>query len=92
MPRIPSANNSRVAVRIRAADKKRLLRAAAIENTDLASFMVQHALRVADTVVEKSERVRLSQRDTLRVLDLIENPPAPTPRLLRAAKAFQPHR
>jgi len=38
------------------------------------------------------ERVQLSERDTLRVLDLIENPPAPTPRLLRAAKSFQSHR
>ncbi|HEY7839440.1 MAG TPA: DUF1778 domain-containing protein [Terriglobales bacterium] len=81
-----------MALRLRQEDRKRLLRAAAIENTDLTSFMVQHALRIAGTVIEKSERVQRSERDTLRVLDLIENPPAPTPRLLRPARSFQSHR
>jgi hypothetical protein len=33
-------------------------------------------------------RLQLSERDTLLVLDLLENPPAPTPKLLAAARAF----
>lgn len=92
MPRTPVADNSRLALRIRPEDKQRLLRAAAIENTDLTSFMVRHALRVADAVIDKSERVVLSERDYLRVLDLIENPPPPTPRLLRAAQSSKSRR
>jgi uncharacterized protein (DUF1778 family) len=40
-------------------------------------------------VVDRSERVTLSERDSLKVLDLLENPPKPTVRLRRAAKAGQ---
>jgi len=32
--------------------------------------------------------VRLSKRDSLRVQDLLENPPAPNAKLLAAAKAL----
>ncbi len=32
------------------------------------------------------ERIVLSKRDTERVLDLLENPPKPTPALLAAAR------
>jgi len=33
-------------------------------------------------------RVKLSRRDSLRVLDLLENPPAPNAKLRRAARAM----
>jgi hypothetical protein len=36
--------------------------------------------------LSQSERLKLSERDSLRVLDLLENPPASTARLTRAAK------
>jgi uncharacterized protein (DUF1778 family) len=35
----------------------------------------------------ESKKLILSERDSLRVLDLLQNPPEPTPRLNRAAKA-----
>jgi ATP-binding cassette subfamily B protein len=38
-------------------------------------------------IVEREERMKLSGRDTERVLDLLENPRKPTPRLLDAARA-----
>ncbi len=37
--------------------------------------------------IERAERLDLSERDSLRVLDLLENPPPAPARLLRAAKA-----
>jgi uncharacterized protein (DUF1778 family) len=37
-------------------------------------------------IEDKTEKGML--RDTLLVLDLLENPPAPTPKLLAAARAF----
>lgn len=36
-----------------------------------------------------ADRVALSERDTLLVLDLLENPPAPNARLLRAAAQWR---
>ena len=65
------------------------MRAAALRNTDLTDFIVQLALREAKTVIEEAERIRLSERDSLMVLDLLENPPAPNAKL-RAAIAAMP--
>jgi uncharacterized protein (DUF1778 family) len=88
MPRVAVEDNSRISLRIRAEDKTLLLRAVALQHTDLTDFVVHHALRAAKNVIEESEEVKLSKRDSLRVLDLLENPPAPNARLLAAAKRF----
>ncbi len=88
MPRVAVEGNSRVSLRVRAAEKATLLRAVALKHTDLTEFVLQHALSAAKAVIEESERVRLSERDSLRVLALLENPPAPNARLLAAAKAL----
>jgi uncharacterized protein (DUF1778 family) len=37
-------------------------------------------------VVDPAERVVLTERDTMRVLELLENPPKPTPTLMAAAR------
>jgi uncharacterized protein (DUF1778 family) len=37
-------------------------------------------------VIENAERLALSERDSLRVLALLEAPPAPTDKLRRAAE------
>jgi uncharacterized protein (DUF1778 family) len=88
MPRVAVEDNSRMSLRIRAAEKALLLRAVALQHTDLTDFVVQHALRAAKNVIEESEQVQLSKRDSLRVFDLLENPPAPNARLLAAAQGF----
>ena len=41
---------------------------------------------VARTVVDQAQVVKLSERDSLRVLELLENPPAPSVRLMAAAR------
>ena len=42
----------------------------------------------ARDVIEKADHVQLSGRDSLRVLDLVKNPPAPNARLRAAARAL----
>jgi uncharacterized protein (DUF1778 family) len=37
--------------------------------------------------IAEAERLMLSERDSLRMLDLLENPPGAPNRLIRAAKA-----
>ncbi|MGA9601873.1 MAG: DUF1778 domain-containing protein [Methylocystis sp.] len=86
MPR-EHVESGRVELRLKPEDKALLARAAALERLDLTSFILRAALPRAQDVIAQSEKLRLSERDSLRVLDLLENPPEPTERLLRAARA-----
>jgi uncharacterized protein (DUF1778 family) len=85
-------DNSRMSMRIRAEEKALLMRAAALKHTDLTDFVLHHALRAARAVIEQADHVRLSERNSLRVLDLLENPPAPNTTLLAAARALPKRR
>ena len=89
MPRAAVNNNSRVALRIRTADKALIMRAVALAQTDMTDFILRTALREAQQVIDEHERVQLSQRDSQRVLELLENPPAPNAKLLKAARNLQ---
>jgi uncharacterized protein (DUF1778 family) len=87
MPRAAVENN-RYAMRIEASDKARLMQAAALERTDLKDFILRSALAAADGVIERDKNIRLSERDTRLLLDLLDNPPAPNERLVAAARAL----
>ena len=86
MPRALVEDNSRLALRVRADDKATLMRATALENTDMTDFILRHALDAARKVIDRSERMALSERDSLRVLDALESPPEPNPKLVAAAR------
>ena len=88
MPRVAVEDNSRMSLRIRPDDKALLLRAVAYEHTDLTSFVLRNVLPAARDVINHAERIILSERDSLRVLEALENPPAPNARLQAAAKAL----
>jgi uncharacterized protein (DUF1778 family) len=88
MPRVAVEDNSRMSLRIRAEEKAILLRAVTLQHTDLTDFVLRHALRAAKDIIEESEHLQLSERDSVRVLDLLENPPPPNARLLAAAQAL----
>jgi len=88
MPRIAVEDNSRMSLRVRPEEKATLLRAVALQHTDLTDFVLHHALRAAKAVIEEAEHIHLSKRDSLRVLDLLEKPPAPKAKLLAAARAL----
>lgn len=88
MPRAVVEDNSRMSLRIRPEDKAVLMRAVLLEHTDLTDFVVRNALRAARAVIEEAEHVQLCERDSLRVLELLENPPAPNARLMKAARAL----
>ena len=77
---------SRIEFRLPAEEKAMLARAAALMNMDLTAFILGKMLPEARTVIENAERLALSERDSLRVLALLENPPAPNEKLQRAAR------
>ena len=81
-------DNSRMSLRIRPEDKALLMRAAAYEHTDLTSFVLRNAIEAAKAVIVRAERVALSERDSLRVLEALENPPRPKAKLPDAVNAL----
>lgn len=81
-------DNNRIALRVQAGDKALILRAVAMAQTDMTDFILRAALREARSVIEEYERVKLTGRDSLLVLDLLENPPAPNAKLRKAGRAM----
>lgn len=86
MAAAPGAREDRIELRATKEEKRLLATAAAYERLDVTSFIMRNVLPAAREVVERAERVVLSERDTLRVLELLENPPQPTAALMAAAR------
>jgi uncharacterized protein (DUF1778 family) len=53
---------------------------------DLTNFLMRMALPADEKIVARHERISLTARDSLRVLNLLEHPPKPTAALRAAAK------
>jgi uncharacterized protein (DUF1778 family) len=81
-----AARDDRIELRATKEEKRLLATAAAHERLDVTSFIMRTVLPAARDVVDRAERIVLSDRDSERVLALLENPPAPTPALLAAAR------
>ena len=81
-----AAREDRIELRATKEEKRLLATAAAHERLDVTSFIMRTVLPTAREVVARAERIVLSERDTERVLELLENPPEPTPALLAAAR------
>jgi uncharacterized protein (DUF1778 family) len=92
MPRAAVDDSNRMNLRLRPEQKATLVRAAALRHTDLTDFVLQPALREAQSVIEESERILLSKRDSLLVLNLLENPPRPNKKLKAAIAALSKQR
>jgi uncharacterized protein (DUF1778 family) len=76
----------RIELRATKEEKELLATAAAYERLDVTSFIMRSVLPAAREVVDRAERIVLTERDTARVLELLENPPSPTPALLAAVR------
>lgn len=72
-------------------EKRFLASAAGHERLDVTSFIMGKVLPGAREIVDRAERIVLSERDTARVLKLLEHPPKPTAALLAAARRRRAH-
>jgi len=81
-----ATRDDRIELRATREEKRLLAAAAAHERLDVTSFIMRNVLPAAREVIDRAERIVLSERDTERVLDLLENPPKPTQALLAAAR------
>ena len=64
------------------------MRAGSLAQTDMTDFILRTALREAHSFIEQYEKVKLTQRESRRVLDLLEYPPAPNAKLRKAGRAL----
>ena len=80
-----AAREDRIELRATKEEKRLLATAAAFERLDVTSLM-RNVLPTAREVVNRAERIVLSERDTVLVFELLENPPKPTPALMAAAR------
>ncbi len=88
MPRVAAEQNSRASFRIPPEEKAILLRVASLRRVDLTDFVRQHCVSAAKVILAEAERLALSQRDSLRLLDTLENPPKPNAKLTAASKTL----
>ncbi len=81
-----ATREDRIELRATKEEKRLLAAAAAYERLDVTSFIMRNVLPAAREVVDRAERIVLSERDSARVLKLLDQPPKPTPALLAAAR------
>lgn len=86
MPTRTAMRDDRIELRASREQKRLLTAAATYERLDLTTFILRTTLPAAEEIVARNERITLTERDTLRILDLLDHPPAPPPALLAAAK------
>jgi len=65
------------------------IEAQSLSRGELSYDLNVYRTKAAREVIEEAERLELSERDSLRVLELLENPPKPNAKLLRTAKLLR---
>lgn len=88
MPQVPVETNDRMSLRIASEEKSLLMRAAAIQHTNLTEFVIRNVVSVARKIIDENERMELLEKDSMHVLDLLDNPPSPNEKLMAAAFAL----
>lgn len=86
MPPTSAGRDDRIELRATKEEKRLLTTAAAYERLDVTSFIMRNVLSTAREVVDRAERLVLSERDTVRIRELLEHPPRPAAALLAAAR------
>ncbi|HCI14332.1 MAG: hypothetical protein A2063_03805 [Gallionellales bacterium GWA2_60_142] len=83
------AKQDRIGARVPHEVYETLCRAAELSGATVNQFLVQAALKEAQTVIEREDVIRLSSRDWNWMLDLMENPGKPNAKLKAAMKRYQ---
>lgn len=81
--------SSRITARVTSHVQDKLQSAADLVGATLNQFVVQAALEKAERIIESETTVALSRRESIRLLELIENPPPPNDRLAKLLADYQ---
>lgn len=85
-----STRSNRLVARISPDDKVLLERAAVLEGSSLASFVVSHIRTAAAEVIRQHETIQLNRAESERFLKALTAPPTkPTVRMARALKLYK---
>ena len=79
----------RLITRITGPMQKKLQAAADLVGATLNRFVVQAALEKAEKVIESESAIVLTRRESLRLLEMIENPPPRNENFLQAQARYQ---
>jgi uncharacterized protein (DUF1778 family) len=79
----------RITTRVTGHVQDKLQMAADLVGATVNQFVVQAALEKAEKVIESESTMVLTRRESLRLLDLIENPPARNEKFLQAMARYQ---
>lgn len=85
----PGGREARLEFRLTRAVRERIERAALASGQSLSEFAASTLAREAEAVLEKQHARLLSERDWERFSQALLHPPAPTPALQLAARAYQ---
>jgi uncharacterized protein (DUF1778 family) len=78
------SRKARLDLRLTPKEKQILAEAAAHEDMDVSAFVRRTVLTRAQEIIGQAERIRVTERDFYRLLELLENPPQPSPALKKA--------
>ncbi len=67
-----------IEMRVRPSDKDRISRAAELTGVKLTTFVRASAAREAERILREHQTTTLSERDSLALLEALDNPPPPT--------------
>jgi|GEM_PF-1107314 len=83
---------ARLSCRVDAGIKERAEKAASLLGQSITSFTEVALAEKAEAVLAQFDKITLSERDFARFVEVLENPPAPTPQLKHAAEAYKKRR
>jgi len=89
MSRATEEARKRITARVPDNVRVTLEQAAELLGATVNQFVVQTAYQEAQRVIERESVIRLSQKDAMKVLSLLDHPPKPNQRLKQAVKAFK---
>lgn len=81
--------HKRLTARITGHVQDKLQMAADLVGATVNQFVVQAALEKAERVIESESTIVLTRRESLRLLELIENPPPRNEKFLQAMVRYQ---
>ena len=82
------SKQDRISARVPHEVYERLCHAADLTGATVNQFLVQSAIKEAQSVIEREQIIRLSRRDCERLLHLLENPPKPNARFEAAMNYY----
>jgi uncharacterized protein (DUF1778 family) len=87
-----TASGKRLTTRITPHVQEKLQMAADLMGATLNQFVVQAAMEKAEKVIDSEERITLTRRESLRLMELLENPPPRNEKLQKLMAKYKERR